>query len=111
MNFELTSEQRGIRDRAAGFVDREVASLAAELDREDRVPFEILGKLAEVGFMGLCVPEECGGGGVDFLSYVLMLEEISRADAGVGVTLAVHTSAGTLPILEFGMEEQKERWV
>lgn len=61
--------------------------------------------------MGLCVPEEYGGGGTDFLSYVLLLEEISRADAGVGVTLAVHTSAGTLPILEHATEEQKSRWV
>ena len=111
MNFELTTEQREIRDRAAEFADREVAPLAAELDLEDRVPFELFGKLAEAGFMGLCVLEEYGGGGADFLSYVLMLEEISRADAGVGVTLAVHTSAGTLPILEFGTEEQKGRWV
>ena len=111
MNFELTYEQREIRDRAAEFADREVAPYAAELDLEDRVPFETLGRLAEAGFMGLCVPEEYGGGGADFLSYALMLEEISRADAGVGVTLAVHTSAGTLPILEFGTENQKERWV
>ncbi|PLS86773.1 MAG: acyl-CoA dehydrogenase [Actinobacteria bacterium] len=111
MNFELTSEQREIRERAAEFADREVLPLAAELDVEDRVPFELLGKLAEAGLMGLCVPEEYGGGGADFLSYVLMLEEVSRADAGVGVTLAVHTSAGTLPILEYGTEEQKERWV
>src|SRR3712207_5102726 len=61
--------------------------------------------------MGLCVPEEYGGAGTDFLSYVLLLEEISRADAGVGVTLAVHTSAGTLPILMYGDEDQKARWV
>jgi alkylation response protein AidB-like acyl-CoA dehydrogenase len=61
--------------------------------------------------MGLCVPEEYGGAGADFLSYVLLLEEISRADAGVGATLAVHTSAGTLPLLIYGDEEQKSRWV
>jgi alkylation response protein AidB-like acyl-CoA dehydrogenase len=61
--------------------------------------------------MGLCVPEEYGGGGTDFLSYALLIEEISRADAGVGVTLAVHTSAGTLPILTHGTVEQKARWV
>ena len=68
-------------------------------------------KLAEAGFMGLCVPEEYGGAGTDFLSYVLVLEEISRVDAGVGVTLAVHTSAGTLPIVEYGDEEQRARYV
>ena len=111
MNFELSNEQREIRDRAAEFADREVAPHAAELDREDRVPFEALQKLSELGFMGLCVPEEYGGAGSDFLSYCLLIEELSRADAGVGVTLAVHTSAGTLPIVAFGSEEQKARWV
>ncbi len=111
MNFELDKEQRETKERAAVFADREVAPHAAELDREDRFPAETFEKLADVGFMGLCVPEEYGGAGADFLSYVLLLEEISRADAGVGVTLAVHTSAGTLPILIYGSEEQKARWV
>jgi alkylation response protein AidB-like acyl-CoA dehydrogenase len=111
MNFQVSHEQREIKDRAAEFADREVAPYAAELDREDRFPAETFEKLADMGFMGLCVPEECGGVGMDFLSYVLLLEEISRADAGVGVTLAVHTSAGTLPILMYGDEDQKARWV
>src|SRR5215217_3713667 len=111
MNFELSTEQQEIRDRAAEFADREVAPYAAELDREDRVPFETLEKLSEMGFMGLCVSEEYGGAGADFLSYVLLIEEISRADAGVGVTLAVHTSAGTLPILTYGTEDQRSRFV
>ena len=111
MDFGFGEEQREVRERAADFADREVAPHAAELDREDRVPFETLEKLSEMGFMGLCVPERYGGAGQDFLSYCLMIEELSRADAGVGVTLAVHTSAGTLPILMFGTEEQKARWV
>jgi alkylation response protein AidB-like acyl-CoA dehydrogenase len=111
MNFQLGKEQQEIKERAAEFADREVAPYAAELDREDRFPSETFEKLADAGFMGLCVPEEYGGAGSDFLSYVLLLEEISRADAGVGVTLAVHTSAGTLPILMYGDEEQKSRWV
>lgn len=111
MNFQLSKEQQESRERAAEFADREVAPHAAELDREDRVPFETLEKLADAGFMGLCVPEEYDGMGADFLSYCLLIEEISRADAGVGVTLAVHTSAGTLPILSYGTEEQKDRWV
>ena len=111
MNFELSKEQREVKERAAEFADREVAPHAAEWDREARFPAEVFGKLSEAGFMGLCVPEEYGGAGADFLSYVLLLEEISRADAGVGVTLAVHTSAGTLPILDYGDEEQRERWV
>jgi alkylation response protein AidB-like acyl-CoA dehydrogenase len=111
MNFELSKEQQEIEERAAEFADQEVAPYAAELDREDRFPAETFEKLAKMGFMGLCVPEEYGGAGADFLSYVLLLEEISYADAGVGVTLAVHTSAGTLPILMYGDEEQKARWV
>jgi len=111
MNFELSAEQHEIKERSAEFADREVAPCAAELDREDRVPFETLEKLAEMGFMGLCVPEEYGGAGSDFPTYCLMIEEISRADAGVGVTLAVHTSAGTLPIVMYGSEDQKARWV
>jgi len=111
MNFELGKEQREIKERAAEFADRKVAPYAGELDREDRFPAEAFEKLAEMGFMGLCVPEEYGGAGSDFLSYVLLLEEISRADAGAGVALAVHTSAGTLPIVMYGDEEQKARWV
>jgi alkylation response protein AidB-like acyl-CoA dehydrogenase len=111
MNFALSPQQQEIKVRAAEFADREVAPHAAELDRKDRIPFETLEKMADVGFMGLCVPEEYGGAGADFLSYCLLIEEISRADAGVGATLAVHTSAGTLPIVMFGTEEQKARWV
>jgi alkylation response protein AidB-like acyl-CoA dehydrogenase len=111
MNFELGKEQQETKERAAEFADREVAPYAAELDREDRFPPETFEKLVDVGFMGLCVPEDYGGAGADFLSYVLLLEEISRADAGVGVTLAVHTSAGTLPILMYGDEDQRSRWV
>ena len=111
MDFRLTEHQREIKDRAADFADRELAPHAADLDLEDRVPFDTLEKMAETEFMGLCVPEEYGGAGSDFLSYCLLIEELSRADAGVGVTLAVHTSAGTLPILMFGTEEQKSRWV
>ncbi len=111
MRFEFSDEQREIKDRAREFADGEVAPHAAELDLEDRVPFDTLEKLSEMGFMGLCVPEEYGGAGSDFLSYCLLIEELSRADAGVGVTLAVHTSAGTLPILMFGTEDQKAKWV
>ncbi len=112
MNFALSHGQRGIQEQAAEFADRQVAPYAADWDREARFPAPVFEKLAEAGFMGLCVPKEYGGGGgTDFLSYVLLIEELSRADAGVGVTLAVHTSAGTLPILMYGNEEQKSRFV
>ncbi len=111
MNFHLSKDQQEVQNQAANFADREVAPNAADLDAEDRVPFETLDKMSEAGFMGLCVPEEYGGAGSDFLSYCLLVEELSRADAGVGVTVAVHTSAGTLPILLYGNEEQKSRWI
>ena len=71
----------------------------------------MFGKLGGLGLMGVCIPEELGGAGADFVSYVLVLEELSRADAGVGVTVAVHTSAATLPIVAFGTEEQRARFV
>jgi len=99
---ELTDEQREIRDLARRFGDEKVAPHAAAWDREHTFPREVFAELGELGLMGVCVPEEHGGAGADFLSYVLVLEELSRADAGVGVTVAVHTSACTLPLLDHG---------
>jgi alkylation response protein AidB-like acyl-CoA dehydrogenase len=111
MDFELTEDQRGIQALAREIAEAEIVPNAADWDREHRFPDELFPKLAELGLMGVCVPEEYGGAGADFLSYVLVLEELSRADAGVGVTVAVHTSAATLPILAFGTDEQKARFV
>jgi alkylation response protein AidB-like acyl-CoA dehydrogenase len=111
MDFELTSEQREIQALAREVAAAEIEPHAAEWDREHRFPAELFAKLAELGLMGVCVPEELGGAGADFLSYVLVLEELSRADAGVGVTVAVHTSAATLPIVHYGTDEQKARFV
>jgi butyryl-CoA dehydrogenase len=108
---ELTDEQREIRDLARRFADEEIAPHAAAWDREHRFPKPVFEHLGELGLMGVCVPEEHGGAGADFLSYVLVLEELSRADAGVGVTVAVHTSAGTLPLLAHGTPEQVGRLV
>jgi alkylation response protein AidB-like acyl-CoA dehydrogenase len=108
---ELYDEQREIRDLAKRFADEEIAPHAAAWDREHRFPLEVFRHLGELGLMGVCVPVEHGGAGADFLSYVLVLEELSRADAGVGVTVAVHTSAGTLPVLAHGTPEQIERIV
>ena len=108
---ELSAEQREVRELARRFADQAIAPRAAEWDRERRFPAEVFAQLAELGLMGVCVPAEQGGGGADFLSYVLVLEELSRADAGVGVTVAVHTGAGTLPLLAHGSPEQVERLV
>src|SRR5688572_1615448 len=101
MHFELTDEQREIQTLARDVAQAEIEPNAATWDREHRFPRELYGKLAELGLMGVCIPEEYGGAGADFLSYILVLEELSRADAGVGVTVAVHTSACTLPLLTF----------
>jgi len=111
VDFELSDDQREIQALTREFAQAEIEPYAAEWDRGHTFPKELFGKLAELGLMGACVPEEYGGAGADFLSYILMLEELSRADAGVGVTVAVHTSAVTLPILAFGTDEQRARFV
>jgi alkylation response protein AidB-like acyl-CoA dehydrogenase len=101
---ELTPEQREIRDLAARFAAEKIAPHASAWDRDHTFPRELFGELGELGLMGVCVPEEHGGAGADFLAYVLVLEELARADAGVGVTVAVHTSACELPLLAHGGE-------
>ena len=111
MDFSLSPEQREIQSLARDIAESEIAPHASTWDREHRFPRELIGRLGALGLMGVCVPEEYGGADSDFLSYILVLEELSRADAGVGVTVAVHTSAATLPILAFGTEEQKQRFV
>jgi alkylation response protein AidB-like acyl-CoA dehydrogenase len=99
---ELTAEQEEIRSLARRFADEKIVPHAAEWDRNHTFPTDVFSALADLGFMGVCIPEEHGGAGADFLSYMLVLEELSRGDAGVGVTVAVHTSACTLPLLEHG---------
>jgi alkylation response protein AidB-like acyl-CoA dehydrogenase len=111
VEFELSAEQREIQALARDFARDEIEPHAPQWDRDHGFPRALLDRLGEVGLLGVCVPEEHGGGGADFLSYVLVLEELSRADAGVGVTVAVHTSACTLPILAFGTPEQQTRFV
>ena len=111
MDFELTQDQREIQALTRDFARAEIDPNAAAWDRTHHFPRELFSKLADIGLMGACVPEEYGGAGADFLSYILVLEELSRADAGVGVTVAVHTSAATLPILTYGTDEQKSRFV
>jgi alkylation response protein AidB-like acyl-CoA dehydrogenase len=111
MDFALSDDQREIQALAREVAKEKIEPHAAEWDREHRFPRELFSELAELGLMGACIPEEYGGAGADFVSYILVLEELSRADAGVGVTVAVHTSAVTLPILGFGTDEQRSRFV
>ena len=102
-----TGRSRSVRD----FARNEIAPVAEELDREKRFPYEIVGKLGELGLMGIPFPEEHGGGGGDTLAYALAVEELARVDSSVAITLCAHTSLGTQPIALFGTEEQSERWL
>jgi short-chain 2-methylacyl-CoA dehydrogenase len=111
MDFDLTDEQRLLRDTVRDFARQRVAPVAEELDREKRFPYEIVAELGELGMMGIPFPEEYGGGGADTLSYALAVEELARVDSSVCITLAAHTSLGTMPIHLWGTAEQKEEWL
>src|SRR4051812_30832294 len=111
MDFDLSSEQQLIRATVREFAEERVAPVAAELDRESRFPYELVAELAELGLMGLPIPEEWGGAGGDTLSYAIAIEELTRIDSSVAITVAAHTSLGTMPILLFGTEDQKRQWL
>ena len=111
MDFDLSAEQKLIQSTVRDFARQEVAPVAEELDREKRFPYEIVAKLGELGLMGIPFPEEYGGGGGDTLSYALAIEELARIDASVCITVAAHTSLGTMPIYLWGTEEQKRDWL
>jgi len=111
MHFDLTEEQQQIRRLVRDFADAEVRPVAEELDREKRFPYEIVGKLGELGLMGIPYPEEYGGGGADTLSYAIAIEELARVDSSVAITVAAHTSLGTWPVYAFGSGDQKAEWM
>jgi short-chain 2-methylacyl-CoA dehydrogenase len=111
VDFELTEEQRLLRETMRDFARQEVAPVAEELDREKRFPYEIVAKMGELGLMGIPFPQEYGGGGADTLSYVLAVEELARVDSSVCITMAAHTSLGTMPIHLWGTDEQRSEWL
>jgi len=111
MNFDLSDEHELIRSTVREFALERVAPEAAELDREHRFPYNLVAGLAELGLMGIPVPEKYGGAGGDTLSYAIAVEELTRVDSSLAITLAAHTSLGTMPILLFGSEEQKREWL
>jgi short-chain 2-methylacyl-CoA dehydrogenase len=111
LNFDLTQEQQLVRDTVRDFAVSRIEPIAAELDREHRFPYELIAELAQLGLMGMTVPEEYGGAGTDTLSYALAVEELTRIDSSVAITVAAHHSLGTLPIYYFGNEEQKREWL
>jgi butyryl-CoA dehydrogenase len=108
MDFDLTEEQRLVRDTARDFATREIAPKAAEIDKSGRWPAEIVAKMAELGFLGVAIPQEYGGAGLDSLTYALVMEEISAACASCGVIMSVNNSLFCDPIYKFGTDAQKK---
>src|SRR5512138_3862979 len=111
MNFTPTEDQRAVLEMAREFAQNEVLPKAAEIDREHRHPAELVKRMAELGFLGIAVPEQYGGSGFDHVSYVLAMEEVSRACASTGVIMSVNNSLVCDPIFRFGSEAQKTEWL
>ncbi|NRD77214.1 acyl-CoA dehydrogenase [Bacillus sp. BRMEA1] len=111
MNFQLSEEHEMIRKMVRDFAKNEVAPTAAERDENERFDREIFDKMAELGLTGIPWPEEYGGIGSDYLAYCIAVEELSRVDSSVGVTLSAHTSLASWPIYKFGNEEQKQKYL
>jgi butyryl-CoA dehydrogenase len=108
MQFDLTNEQKLVRETAREFAERELKPAAAALDQEHRYPAEMVAKISEMGFLGVAIPEEYGGAGMDYISYVVAMEEISAACAGTGVIMSVNNSLVCDPLLRYGTEQQKK---
>lgn len=110
MELRFTKKQEQWRLRAQRFAETEIAPAVSRMELADEFPAEIVRRLAELGLMGIPIPECWGGVGADFISYVAVIEELSKASATVGVILSVHTSVGTMPLIHFGNEVQKARY-
>jgi short-chain 2-methylacyl-CoA dehydrogenase len=110
-NYDLSEEHELVRRTVRDFAEERVAPVAEELDREHRFPYELVAELAELGLMGMTIPEEYGGAGADTLSYAIAVEELTRVDSSVAITVAAHHSLGTLPIFLHGTEEQRREWL
>lgn len=111
MDFTLNDEQIAIRDTCREFAEQEIKPIAEEMDAMGEFPYALIHQMGELGLLGLPFPEEYGGAGADFLSYCIAIEEISRGDVSVGITMEAHTSLGASPFHLFGNLQQKERWL
>lgn len=111
MNFDLTNDQKMLKDQVRKFAEAELAPVAPEIDKSGEFPWDNLKKMAKLGLLGIIVPEEYGGSGFDFVSLAIAIEEISRVCASTGVIVAVNNSLTTYPILQFGNEEQKKKYL
>jgi short/branched chain acyl-CoA dehydrogenase len=110
-NYDLSEEHELVRRTVRDFALERIAPVAEELDREHRFPYELVSELAALGLMGMTIPEDYGGAGTDTLSYAIAVEELTRVDSSVAITVAAHHSLGTLPIYLFGSDEQKREWL
>jgi len=111
MDFALSQDHNVLRDTVRDFVQNEVKPLAISIDQEHKIPDELIAKMSEMGLLGCFLPEEYGGAGLDILSYVLVVEEVSKACASSGVLISAHSSLGCSPIYQFGTEEQKKKYL
>jgi len=111
MEFELNEEQKLVRDMVRDFARQEIAPRAAEVDKSEEFPAENIRQMADLGLLGLPYPEEYGGGGGDYLSYAIAVEEIARACGSTALIYAAHVSLGCGPIYYFGSEKQKQKWL
>ncbi|EMA00191.1 acyl-CoA dehydrogenase [Haloferax denitrificans] len=111
MDFALTAEQKQIKEMVSEFVDEEVKPRAAEIDETDEFPADLVAEMGELGLMGMPFPEEYGGAGLDYHSYAIGLEEISRGSGGLGTIVAAHTSLAGNMLYEFGNEDQKQTYL
>ncbi len=111
MNFDLTEEQQLIRETVRDFAEREIKPLAQELDEKAEFSYELTQKIGEMGLFGMNVPEQYGGQGLDTLSYIIAVEELARVDGSQAATLAAHNSLGIGPLLKYGTEEQKMKYL
>ena len=111
MDFSLNEEQIAIRDTCREFAEQEIKPIAEEIDASSQFPYDLIHKMGELGLLGLPFPEQYSGAGADFLSYCIAIEEISRGDVSVGITMEAHTSLGASPFYLFGSEEQKQQFL
>ena len=111
MELVFTEEQKMMQKMVRDFAEKEIAPIVEEMEETDRFPREVIKRMGELGLMGIPIPEAYGGAEMDYTSYIIAIHELSKVSATVGVILSVHTSVGTLPILAFGTEEQKKRYI
>src|SRR3990172_6903212 len=111
MDFELSQDHKVLQSSVRDFVEKEVKPLAIQIDENHRIPDDLVQKMSDMGFLGSYLPEAYGGAGLDILSYAIVVEEVSKACASSGVLISAHTSLACDPILQFGTDDQKQRFL